>query len=86
MPRSTFRPEVQSLFAALHMEREATQAQHFELRRRIAMKDYDGAIALLNEIFEQDAEALKILSRASYLEIEAAKRLLENNNRENDSK
>lgn len=79
MPRSTFRPEAQKLFAALHREREFTQAQHFELRRLIAMKDYEGAIDLLNTIFEQDAEALKILSRASYLEIEAAQKLLDDN-------
>lgn len=77
MPRSTFRPEAQKLFAALHSEREFTQAQHFELRRLIAMKDYDGAIALLNEIFEQDANVLKILSRASYLELESAQKLLD---------
>lgn len=77
MPRSTFRPEAQKLFAALHTEREFTQEKHFELRRLIAMKDYDGAIDLLNEIFEQDAAILKVLSNASWLELETAQKLID---------
>lgn len=76
MPRSTFRPEVSRAFTALSTERELTQAEHFELRRLVAGKQTDKAIALLNEIFERDANVLRALSRLQILEIKEAQKIL----------
>lgn len=79
MPRSNFRPEIQKVLAALNEERELTQTQHFELRKLIAGGQKDKAITLLNELFEREADVLKVLSRLKYLEVEAASELLNKN-------
>jgi len=74
---SKFRVQLVKLISAFKEEREFTQKQHFELRRLIAGKQYDKAIALLNDVSERDANIVSGMSRFELLHVEEALKLLD---------